>query len=77
MGGEVNETVVERDCNMNCRSEDCLKNFDQEMCFEEDGLKGKYSRDGKVEVTGQQKWHVTFDVLKRLSSVLFVTQVPC
>lgn len=38
----VNETDVERECNMNCRSEDCLQNFGQEMCVEEDGVKAKH-----------------------------------
>ena len=38
----MNETDVERECNMNCRSEDCLQNFGQEMCVEEDGVKAKH-----------------------------------
>jgi hypothetical protein len=28
----VNGADVERECNKNCRSEDCLQNFGQEMC---------------------------------------------
>ena len=54
----MNETDVERECNMNCRSEDCLQNFGQEMCEEESGLKAKHNRDSKIEVMGQQKWHM-------------------
>ena len=73
----MSETDVVMECNMNCRSEDCLQNFDEEMCVEEDGLKGKHNRDGMIEETGQQKWQVIFHILKWLSSVLLVTQVPC
>ena len=38
----VKETDVERECNMNCRSVDCLQNFGQEMCVEENGVKAKH-----------------------------------
>jgi hypothetical protein len=38
---------------VNCRSEDCLQNFGQEICVEEDVLKAKHIRDGKIEVMGQ------------------------
>ena len=38
----VKETDVERECNLNCRSVDCLQNFGQEMCVEENGVKAKH-----------------------------------
>jgi len=54
----VNDTDVDREYNMNCRSEDCLQNFGQEMCVEEVGVKAKHKCVGKTEAMGQQKWHV-------------------
>ena len=40
----MNETNVERVCNMNCKSDDCLQNFSQEMCVKQDGLKAKHNK---------------------------------
>ena len=66
----MNETDVERECNMNCRSEDCLQNFGQDMCEEESGLKAKHNRDSKTEVMGQQNG--TCDILCSQMAVLCV-----
>ena len=34
---------------MNCRSEDCLQNFGQEMCVEENGVKVKHNEKVRLK----------------------------